>query len=141
HWWPPSIVWPGVTLAGAVILIVAVSLLGSVLLSATANGIAVFMVFGARLISGLMGSIGHALPSATVLHIAPLPAWVLPFQALYQDALGQISSGVNGLAGFVLRLGPFGGGYVTGWAPRVWAVGFLVLIGAATIAAFSRRDL
>jgi Cu-processing system permease protein len=141
NWWPPHILWPGLTIAAAVTLIVAVSLLGSVLLSATANGIAVFMVFGAGLISGLMGSIGHALPSATILHMARIAAWVLPFQALYQDALGQISSSTNGLAGFVLRLGPFGGGYVTGWGIRVWAAGFLVLVCAVTIRVFARRDL
>jgi ABC-type transport system involved in multi-copper enzyme maturation permease subunit len=141
HWWPPDILWPGVTLAGAVVLVVAVSLLGSVLLSATANGIAVFMIFGAGLISGLLGTIGNALPSATILHIARIAAWILPFQALYQDALGQLTANVSGLTGFLLQLGPFGGSYVTGWGIRVWAAGFLVLVGAATIAAFERRDL
>jgi Cu-processing system permease protein len=141
NWWPGHIVWPGVTVAAAVALIVAVSLLGSVLLSATANGIAVFMVFGAGLVSGLLGSIGHALPSPTILHMASIAAWVLPFQALYQDALGQVTAGSSGLAGFVLRLGPFGGGYVTGWGIRIWAAGFLLLVGAATIGTFARRDL
>ncbi|MGZ6729438.1 MAG: hypothetical protein ACXVFC_09075, partial [Gaiellaceae bacterium] len=63
HWWPDHVVTPGVELAAAVALIAAMSLLGSVFLSATANGIAVFMVFGAGLVAGLLGTIGHGLNS------------------------------------------------------------------------------
>src|SRR4029077_17861087 len=42
HWWPASIVWPGVELAFGVVIVAALSLLGSVALSSIANGIAVF---------------------------------------------------------------------------------------------------
>ena len=45
----------------AVVSVVAVSLLGSTVLSTTANGIAVFMVFGAGLAAGLLGQVGEAL--------------------------------------------------------------------------------
>ena len=39
-------------------------------LSATANGIAVFMVFGAGLVAGLLGQIGEALGSDTLQNVA-----------------------------------------------------------------------
>src|SRR5204863_7571510 len=45
HWWPASILGPGAELALAVLIVIALSLLGSVVLSATANGIPVFMPF------------------------------------------------------------------------------------------------
>jgi ABC-type transport system involved in multi-copper enzyme maturation permease subunit len=141
HWWPDRIAGPGVTLACAVALVAAVSLLGSVFLSSIANGIAVFMVFGAGLVAGLLGTIGHAIGSATISHAARIAAWVLPFEALYQDALRQITGHTSGLTGFLLRLGPFGGGYTGGWGVRLWAAAYLVLVGAATVAAFSRKDL
>jgi ABC-2 type transport system permease protein len=141
HWWPDRIVLPGITLACAVALVAALSLLGSVFLSSTANGIAVFMVFGAGLVAGLLGTIGHALGSATISHAARIAAWVLPFEALYQDALRQITAHTSGLTGFLLRLGPFGGGYTGGWGVRLWAAAYLGLVGAATIGAFSRKDL
>jgi Cu-processing system permease protein len=141
HWWPDRIAWPGITLACAVALVAALSLLGSVFLSSTANGIAVFMVFGAGLVAGLLGTIGKALGSATISHAARIAAWALPFEALYQDALRQITSKTSGLTGFLLRLGPFGGGYTGGWGVRLWAAAYLVLLGVATIAAFSRKDL
>jgi Cu-processing system permease protein len=141
HWWPDRLVRPGLTLACSVALVAALSLLGSVYLSSIANGIAVFMVFGAGLVAGLLGTIGHALGSATISHAARVASWVLPFEALYQDALRQITSETDGLTGFLLRLGPFGGGYTGGWGVRAWAAAYLALVGAATIAAFSRKDL
>ncbi len=141
HWWPDRILVPGLELAAAVVLVTAVSLLGSVTLSATANGIAVFMLFGAGLVAGLLGSIGHALDSHAVKHAATVAAWALPFEALYQDALRQITASTSGLTGFLLQLGPFGGAYIHGWAIRVWAVAYLVLVGAAALLAFARRDL
>ena len=141
HWWPDRIVWPGVELAGAVLIVIAISLLGSVVLSSTANGIAVFMLFGAGLVAGLLATIGHALNSHAVKHASTIAAWALPFEALYQDALRQITSQTTGFTGFLLQLGPFGGAYTGGWGVRGWAAAYLVLVGAAAIGAFARRDL
>ena len=63
HWWPDHAVVPAIELAAGVAIVAALSLLGSIFLTATANGIAIFMLFGAGLVSGLLGSIGHALKS------------------------------------------------------------------------------
>ena len=141
HWWPHRIAWPGIELAAAVLVVIALSLLGSVVLSATANGIAVFMLFGAGLVGGLLGTIGHALGSHTIKHAAAITSWVLPFEALYQDGLRMITENASGLTGFLLQLGPFGGAYVHGWPIRFWAAGYLVLVLAAGLLAFSRRNL
>ena len=65
-WWPDQFVVPGAQLATGVLMIAALGLLGSVFLSATANGIAIFMVFGAGLVAGLLGQIGEALDSETL---------------------------------------------------------------------------
>ena len=125
HWTPPSKVAPGLELAGGVVIVIALSILGSVVLSSTANGIAVFMLFGAGLTAGLLGTIGHALNSHTIQHASKVAAWALPFEALYQDGLRLISSNASGLTGFLLQLGPFGGAYVHGWGIRVWSAGYL----------------
>jgi Cu-processing system permease protein len=141
HWWPDSIVWPGVELAAGVLVVIALSLLGSVVLSATANGIAVFMLFGSGLVAGLLGSIGHALNSHSIKHASTIASWALPFEALYQDGLRMITQNTSGLTGFLLQLGPFGGAYVHGWPIRVWAAVYLLLVLAAAIGAFSRKNL
>jgi len=141
HWWPDQVVWPGLELAAGVVLVIALSLLGSVVLSSTANGIAVFMLFGAGLVAGLLASIGHALNSHAISHAATIAAWALPFEALYQDALRMTTEHTSGLTGFLLQLGPFGGAYVHGWGIRLWACCYLVLVGGVAIAGFARRDL
>lgn len=140
-WTPPSPLVPGLELAGGVVIVIAVSILGSVFLSSTANGIAVFMLFGAGLTAGLLGTIGHALNSTTIEHASRDAAWALPFEALYQDGLRLISSNASGLTGFLLQLGPFGGAYVHGWGIRVWSAGYLCVALALAVLAFQRRDL
>jgi ABC-type transport system involved in multi-copper enzyme maturation permease subunit len=141
HWWPDRIVVPGLELAAGVAVVAALSLLGSVFLTATANGIAVFMVFGAGLVAGLLGSIGHALNSQTLQHSARIAAWLIPFEGLYQDGLRQITANTTGLTGYLLQLGPFGGAYTGGALLRLWAVAYLVLVGLVAAAGFSRKDL
>jgi ABC-type transport system involved in multi-copper enzyme maturation permease subunit len=140
-WWPDRIVMPGLELAGGVLIVAALSLLGSVFLSSIANGIAVFMIFGAGLVAGLLGNIGHVLNSHGLVHAAKIAAWAIPFEALYQDALRAITERTSGLTGFLLRLGPFGGAEQGGVALRLWSVAYLLLIGAAAIIGFLRRDL
>jgi ABC-type transport system involved in multi-copper enzyme maturation permease subunit len=141
HWWPDQKVGPAIELALGVVIVIALSLLGSVVLASTANGIAIFMLFGAGLVAGLLGSIGHALNSHAVKHASTIASYALPFEGLYQDGLRLITSSTTGLTAFILQLGPFGGGYVHGWTIRTWSVAYLVLALAAGVAAFSRRNL
>jgi ABC-type transport system involved in multi-copper enzyme maturation permease subunit len=140
-WWPDHVVLAGAELGYAVAVVVALSLLGSVFLSATANGIAVFMIFGGGLVAGLLAQIGRAIGSETLRSIGRWASWVLPFEALYQDALHSITSGTSGFARFALELGPFGGSEGGGVGVRLWAVAYLLLVGAACLGAFARRDL
>ncbi|HEY8843877.1 MAG TPA: ABC transporter permease [Gaiellaceae bacterium] len=141
HWWPDRIVVPGLELAAGVAIVAALSLLGSVFLTAIANGIAVFMIFGAGLVAGLLGSIGHALNSHTLEHSAKIAAWLIPFEALYQDGLRQITADTTGFTGFLLQLGPFGGAYTGGPLLRLWAIGYLALVAIVAAAGFARKDL
>ncbi|MBW3592259.1 MAG: ABC transporter permease subunit [Actinobacteria bacterium] len=140
-WTPDRVVAPGLELAGAVAIVAAISLVGSVFLTATANGIAVFMVFGAGLVAGLLGQIGEALDSETLRSIADTAAWVLPFEALYQDALARLTADTFGLTDFVVQLGPFGGAQARGALLFPWAVVYVALLMLAGVAAFRRRDL
>jgi ABC-type transport system involved in multi-copper enzyme maturation permease subunit len=140
-WWPGNPVLPALELMLAVVLITALSLLGSVVLAATANGIAVFMAFGAGLTAGLLGQIGDALNSETLTDAADFTSYVLPFEALYQAALGELTAGESGFNRFVLQLGPLGGERDAGAPLWLWAAVYLVGITAVALAAFRRADL
>ncbi|HXV57506.1 MAG TPA: ABC transporter permease subunit [Gaiellaceae bacterium] len=140
-WRPDRIAEPALQLAAAVTVIAAVSLLGSVFLSATANGIAVFMVFGAGLVAGLLGQIGEVLNSETLLRVAEITSWVLPFEALYQDALVAITADTTGFTEFALQLGPFGGAQAAGAWLWPWTLAYLAAVGTLAAVAFGRKDL
>jgi Cu-processing system permease protein len=140
-WWPDDPVGPGVALIAGVILIAALALLGSIFLSATANGIAVFMAFGAGLAAGLLGQIGDALNVDTLENIARIASWALPFEALYQGGLDSLTSGVTGNTRVIVQLGPFGGAQEAGPALWPWSIAYLALIAGIARAAFARRDL
>jgi ABC-type transport system involved in multi-copper enzyme maturation permease subunit len=141
HWSPDHLLGPAFGLALGVAIIAALSLLASTLLSVTAQGIVVFMVFGAGLMAGLLAQIGHAINSDSLHTIGRVASWALPFEGLYAAALHGLISGTSGLTGVVLQLGPFGGSESAGPELIGWA--FLYLLGVLAVAAFvfSRRDL
>lgn len=140
-YWPDRYALPALELAAGVALIAALAILGSVFLSATANGIAVFMFFGAGLVAGLLGQIGHGLNSERIERVAKVVSWLAPFEALYQDALHAITESTVGFTRIALQLGPFGGAEQGGAELRLWAAGYLAVVGAAALASFARRDL
>jgi Cu-processing system permease protein len=140
-WWPDRTLGPALQLAAAVAVLAALSLAGSVLLSANANGIAVFMLFGAGLTAGLLGQIGEALGSRTLDQVADVVSWALPFEALYQAALAAITTDTIGFTRLAINLGPFGGAESASPLLWPWAVAYLALLGAGAAAAFGRRDL
>jgi ABC-2 type transport system permease protein len=140
-WWPDHVVRPALSLMGGVVVISAISTAGSVVFAATANGIAVFMIYGAGLIAGLLGQIGDALQSHNLQNIANVASWLLPFEALFQDGLDATVSSTGGITGAILDLGPFGGAHHAGGLLWPFTVVYVAaVIGAATWA-FSRRDL
>lgn len=140
-WLPDRIVAPGLALALAVWVIAALSILGSVFLGATANGIAIFMAVGAGLVAGLLGQIGEALQSAPLESVGRAASWALPFEALYQDALSGITADTGGPAAIIVRLGPFGGAHESGVLLWLWAAGYLAVVGLLARTAFLRQDL
>jgi Cu-processing system permease protein len=140
-WWPDRTVTPLLALALGVAIIAALSLAGSIALASTANGIAVFMLFGAGLTAGLLGQIAEAIGSDSLGNIASIATWALPFEALYQAGLAELTVDTVGFARLAIDLGPFGGAQSGGLDLWVFSLAYLVAVGAAAVAAFARRDL
>lgn len=139
--WPDHVVGPGLALDAAVAILVAMSLLGSVFLSTTANGIAMFMLYGAGLVSGLLASIAAALGAQELLTIAHDMAIVLPFEGLYQAALHALGSNQTGVTRVLVNLGPFGSSHAGGISFDIWSAAYLAIVALIAIVAFERRDL
>jgi ABC-type transport system involved in multi-copper enzyme maturation permease subunit len=139
--WPDHVIGPGLALAAAITILVAVSLLGSVFMSATANGIAMFMLYGAGLVAGLLASIGAALGAQSVQTIAHDIAIALPFEGLYQAALHALGSNQTGLTQVLVNLGPFGSSHANSLAFDVWAAFYVAVVALVAAVGFERRDL
>jgi Cu-processing system permease protein len=140
-WWPDRTVMPLLTLALGVTIIAALSLAGSIALAATANGIAIFMLFGAGLTAGLLGQIAEAIGSDTLGDVAQIATWALPFEALYQAGLADLTVDTVGFTRLAIDLGPFGGAQSGGAGLWLFSLAYLAAVGAAAVAAFARRDL
>jgi Cu-processing system permease protein len=140
-WEPDRPVQAALLLAGAVIVITCLSALASAFTSSTAQGVTVLMLFGAGLTAGLLGQIGDALGSERLVDISELASRILPFEALYQDALFSLTADVSGTTGFLLSLGPFGGAVDGGPGLLLFSAAYCA--GVLTVAAwmFVRRDL
>ena len=140
-YWPDNPLRGALSLAFAVVVVVALALLGTTLLSSTANGIAVFMVFGAGLAAGLIGQIGSALDSSSLERISSIASWALPFEAIYQDGLHALTADVRGATGVIVQLGPFGGAQDAGPLLYPFALAYLVVVGLLADRIFRRADL
>ena len=140
-WSPDHVVVPGLGLAAGVVVISALSTAGSVVFASTANGIAVFMLYGAGLTAGLLGQIGHALNSHSLEHIANIATWALPFEALFQNGLDATVSSTGGITGALLHLGPFGGAQHADALLWPYALAYTLAVLGAAAWAFIRRDL
>jgi Cu-processing system permease protein len=140
-WWPDRILGPAVALAAGAVVLAGLGVLGSVLLSTTANGIAIFMLFGAGITAGLLQQIGEALESDTLEDVGRVVSWALPFEALYQHGLALLTADVEGTTEAIVNLGPFGGAQEAG--AGLWVFTALYLAAAFALAArlFARRDL
>lgn len=138
---PASYFVPAAGLALGVVTVVAISLLGSTVLGTTANGIAVFMVFGTGLAAGLLGQIGDGLKIDALITASSVISWIVPFEALYQNGLHALTSDIGGAAGVIVQLGPFGGASSVGAAIWPYAVAWSAAVMALAALAFHRRDL
>jgi ABC-type transport system involved in multi-copper enzyme maturation permease subunit len=140
-WAPSPLLLPGVAMTAAVEVVIALSLLGSTLLTALPNGIAMFMLYGAGLLGGLLGQLGQVLSSPSLRTTGRITSWALPYEALYQAGLNSLTSGATGLTRVVVRLGPLGGATAGGPLLGLWAIFYVMVVGTGCVALFARRDL
>jgi ABC-type transport system involved in multi-copper enzyme maturation permease subunit len=141
HWWPDPVLLPGLSIAAGVAIVISLTLLGSIFLSSLTNGIAMFMVYGAGLLAGLLGQLGNVLNSSALENTGVVTSYALPFEALYQAGLNSLTSGAQGLTRVIVQLGPLGGAQEGGFLLVVWALAYVAVAGAIALTAFARRDL
>ena len=112
----------------------------SVRLHGVAAGIASLMLFGLGLVGGLLEQLGTGIGVSSVRQGGEWLSTALPFEAMYQASLHEITSGVGGLTGIVVRLGPFGGAREASAGLVLWAVAWTTAVVALAAWRLRRRD-
>lgn len=95
-------------LTAAVALVAAFTVVASCFLGTAATGLTATMLISVGFFASLVRQIGASTDAASVELWAGRVTDLLGFNALYEAALGSLTDGVGGLAGFALQLGPFG---------------------------------
>jgi ABC-type transport system involved in multi-copper enzyme maturation permease subunit len=131
------------------LLLLTLSLLGSTLMPTLANGIVVFTLLGLAWLGGIIEFIGKLLSTATdttagnaLLNIGTVVSLVLPSDALWRGASYYLSPPLLLAAMGTSRGGiPFFSTDPPAIPLIVWSIGYVVLILAAGVVSFGRRDL
>ncbi len=139
-WAPANIVVALALLAFGTTAITSVAVAISVRLHGAAAGIATLMLFGTGLVGGLLEQLGEGIHVDSVRRSGEWVSTALPFESLYQASLHEITSGVTGMSGIVVRLGPFGGARETSTTLVLWAFVWTAAIVALAVWRLRRRD-
>jgi Cu-processing system permease protein len=126
-------------LVAGVCVVTMLTLLVSCLLSTVATGISVLMAYGAGLVAGLLGEIARTFDATTLSRIADGVSYLLPFEAMYRDALERLSPA--GPLGQLVQLGPLGGARGGGVGLWFYVLVYVAACGALAVWAFARSDL
>jgi len=99
------------------------------------------MIYGGGITAGLLGQIGDALGSDSLEQVSVVTSWLLPFEAVYQEALYALTADTTGITSFVLSLGPFGGARSGGAGLIAFSFAYIAALLALATWGFRRRDL
>jgi Cu-processing system permease protein len=131
------------------LLLLSVSLLGSTLLPTLANGVVAFTLLGVAWLGGILEFIGRLLaqdenPAAgdALLNIGTVVSLVLPSDALWRGASYYLQPPILLAAMSATRDAvPFFSPNPPATALIIWSLGYVVVLMAAAMFSFSRRDL
>jgi ABC-type transport system involved in multi-copper enzyme maturation permease subunit len=131
-----------------VLILLAVSLLGSTVLPTLANGVVMLVLFGLAWLGGIIGFVGTIPPGNELMaNLGTAVSLLLPADAVWRGASYHIlppsflvASSFAGGGGQEIGL-PFGSTTPIAPAMLAWALAYPVACLALAVAAFRRRDL
>ena len=135
---PPAV---GLMVLQALVLLT-LSLLGSSRLPTLANGVVVFSLFGLAWLGGIIEFIGDLLRNDAMTNLGIVVSLLVPSDALWRGASFYLQAPSLRAIGNAANGGiPFLGTTPPTTAMIVWSIGYVAVALAASILAFSRRDL
>jgi ABC-type transport system involved in multi-copper enzyme maturation permease subunit len=133
-------------LAWSALALLTLSLLGSTLLSTLANGVVVFTLFGLAWLAGVIELLGQALQIPEMLALGTSVSVLVPSDAIWRGASFYLQpTSVLALTGRATSDVPlpllFASAMPPGGPFLLWALAYPLVLLAAAIGRFGRRDL
>lgn len=133
------------------LIMLALAMLGSTVMSTLANGVVIFLLYGIVLVAGAIEQFGALFQTVAaadgsagaanvMINIGIVSSLVLPVDALYRRAV-FVLMGNSGAFGLLQNMGPFGAASAPSPAMVVYACAYLAGCLLLAVRFFRRRDI
>lgn len=141
---PPNPILPVAFLAGQALVLLSLTVLLSTRLPPIAGGAIAVVAYGLAWVAGVLGKIGLAIGSTTLVSISDAVRYVLPTDAFWQGVVYGLEPSIviNSVGGEVLaRSSPFFASSPPSAAILAWSVIWTILVLALAVNQLRRREL
>jgi ABC-type transport system involved in multi-copper enzyme maturation permease subunit len=141
---PPNPILPVAFLAGQALILLSLTVLLSTRLPPIAGGAIAVVAYGLAWMAGVLGKIGLAIGSTTLVSISDAVRYLLPTDAFWQGVVYGLEPSIviNTVGDEVLaRSSPFFADSPPSAAILIWSAIWLVLVLALAVNQFRRREL
>ncbi|AGL01763.1 ABC transporter permease [Desulfoscipio gibsoniae] len=123
------------------VVLLAVTLCGSTVLSTMANGVIMFMLYAIAIIGGVVEQIGWLINNIALQQTGIVASLIMPVDALYRKIVHLLISPTGNPLQAIQQMGPFG----SMSEPSVWmvvyAVLYVVFFTGLAVYLFGKRDI
>ena len=123
------------------VILLAVTLLGSTLISTIANGVVVFTIYMVGVVGGMVEQVAWLINNVTLQKAGIIASLIMPADAIYRKIVNSLLSTTDNPMLALQQLGPFG----SMAEPSIWMVVYsicyvLLFVGLA-VYSFNKRDI
>ncbi|MFA7466935.1 MAG: ABC transporter permease subunit [Desulfotomaculaceae bacterium] len=123
------------------VVLLAITLFGSVVLPTIANGVVMFMLYAVAVIGGMVEQIGWLIGNTGLQQAGIVTSLVMPVDSLYRKIVHLLMNPTNNPLGALQQMGPFG----SMAEPSVWmvlyALSYVMFFTGLAAYAFGRKDI
>jgi ABC-type transport system involved in multi-copper enzyme maturation permease subunit len=122
-------------------VLLAVTLFGSVVMPTIANGVVMFMLYAVSIIGGMVEQIGWLIRNAGLQQAGIVTSLIMPVDSLYRKIVHLLLSPADNPVNMLHQMGPFG----SMAEPSIWMVFYVILyivfFTGLAVYSFSKKDL
>lgn len=123
------------------IILLAVTLLGSTIISTIANGVVAFTVYMIGIIGGMVEQIAWFINNVTLQKAGVIASLIMPVDALYRKIVNSLLNPTGNPMMALQQLGPFGSMVEPSAWMVVYAIFYVVLLVGLAVYSFNKRDI